>query len=79
MPKQINYADPNGATTIGASLQFVRTAVGATGVQVAYNPANGDAPIESNIGVALDAAGRTALNTVITQLDAFYKLQKAYT
>ncbi len=78
MPKAFNYPDPNGATTIGASLQIVRVNATANGVNIAYNPNNGDTSLETTMAAALSPAARANLAAVIAELDAFYKLQKGY-
>jgi hypothetical protein len=79
MSKTIVYPDPNGATTIGASVSLQRVSAAATGVNIVYNPANGDTPLETTMAAALSAGARTNLAAILAELDAFYKTQKGYT
>ena len=78
MPRVITYADPNASTTIGASFQVARVAVGASGVQVVYNANNGDAPIEFT-AADMTAAERTALQAVHDACVRILRAARAYT
>jgi len=79
MPKNSQFPDPNSVTTIGASFRATRVAPGAAGVEIVFNPNNGDAPLETTIAAALTPTGRTQLAAVIAELDAYYKTTKSYT
>lgn len=79
MSKTVIYPDPNGATTIGASIAIQRISVAATGVNIVYNPNNGDSPLETTMAAALSTTARTNLAAIIAELDAFFKTSRSYT
>lgn len=78
MPKVINFADPDTATKVGASISIARIGPGNAGVQVSHNPNNGDDAITYPL-TDLSAAAQTALGTLVTAMDAAYKAKRAYT
>jgi len=78
MSKTVVLTNPDAATTIGASLQFSRVAAGATGVNIVYNPNNGDTPFETTIAAALSAGARTNLAAILVEIDTFMKSQRGY-
>ena len=79
MPKTIIYPDPNGATTIGAAVAISRINSTASGVNITYNPNNGDAPLETTMAAALSVGARTNLAAIMVELDTFFKAQRSYT
>jgi len=79
MPKTVIYPNPDAANVIGAAVNFIRVAAGNTGVQISYNPANGDSPLDSTIALALSAGARTNLAAILVELDTFYRTQRGYT
>lgn len=80
MPGSRIFADPSDTATIGASLQIVRTAVGASGVAVSYNANNGDAPFEFTLADAgLSAAEKTAVQTIHQAAIRLMRASRNYT
>jgi hypothetical protein len=79
MPKIITYPNPDTATTIGASIQFSRVALGPNGIQLVYNANNGDTPFESDVGAALSATGRANLAAAFVEIELYMRTQRGYT
>jgi hypothetical protein len=77
MPKVINYPDPNGHATVGAVLTIARFGTAPGDLSIAYNPNNGDAPLEVD-GLALTIAARAKVADILAELDAYLKLARGY-
>lgn len=78
MSKTVILPNPDASTTINASLFFQRVAAGAAGVNINYDPANGDSSFQMT-AAGLTAGSRTALATILAEVDAAMKTARGYT
>lgn len=78
MPKTVVFADPDNAAGLGVGLSIVRVGPGAAGVNITYQPANGDVGFDTT-AAALTAGARTNLLALQAELVALMKAARGYT
>jgi len=78
MPKTIVFADPDNAAGLGVGVSIVRVGAGNAGVQITYQPANGDIGFDTT-AAALSAGARANLLALQAELVALMKTARSYT